>query len=137
MNKPVETLEVPADESVSRFVKSRHWIRASDNTLKPDAFMPPRDLNLSVVRRIGLSEETLWKIGQDVVSGIAEKGPAVLIGRADLIVHSIPPPLNTERAPLPTNPNHAHVTNWPSDKPSQKNLAQRLAAVASYLPFLQ
>ena len=106
MNESVETLDVSSDESVARFVRSKHWIRPSDNTVKPDAFMPPRDLNLSVTRRIGLSD-----------------------------VQSIPAPLKTEGAPLATNPNHAHVTGWPADKPSQKNIAQRLAAVADYLPF--
>ena len=135
MNESVETLDVSPAESVARFVKSKHWLRASDNTLKPDAFMPPRDLNLSVTRRIGLSDEALWKIGREVVCAIAEKGPAVLIGRADLLVQSIPAPLKTEAAPLATNRNHAHITGWPADKAAQKNIAQRLAAVADYLPF--
>jgi hypothetical protein len=135
MNGPVEASDVSPEEIVARFVRSRHWIRASDDTVKPDAFMPPSDLNLSVTRHIGLSEELLWKIGQEVVREIAEKGSAALIGRADLLVKAIPPPLKTEAAAIARNPNHAHLTGWPSDKPSQKNIAQRLAALALFLPF--
>ena len=135
MNDSVEATEISADELVSRFIKSRHWIRASGDTVKPDAFMPPSDLNLSVTRHIGLSEELLWKIGQEVVTKIAEKAPAALIGRADLLGKTIPLQLKTEAAAIAGNPNHAHVVGWPSDKPSQKNIAQHLAAVASFLPF--
>jgi hypothetical protein len=45
-----------------------------------------------------LREELLWKIGQEVVKEIAEKGPAALIGRAHLLVKTIPPPLKAEAA---------------------------------------
>ena len=135
MNDSVEPSEISADELVSRFIRSRHWIRASGDTVKPDAFMPPSDLNLSVTRHVGLSEQLLWKIGQEVVRKIAEKGPAALMGRADLLVKTIPQPLRAEAAAIAGNPNHAHLTGWPPDKPSQKNIAQRLAAIAFFLPF--
>ena len=138
MNEFVQpAANISLDERVSRFVTSNHWIRPSNNTVKPDAFMPPPDLNLSVTRHIGLSEEVLWGIGQEVVSQIAEKRNAALHGRADLTVRSIALPLKAESAPLPNNLNHAHITGWPTDKPSQKNLAQCLAAVADYLSFQQ
>ena len=137
MNEPIEAAHISVDEHVSRFVTSRHWIRSSDNTVKPDAFMPPPDLNLSVTRHVGLSEEALWGIGKEVVREITEKRGATLCGRAELSVQSIDSPLKTEPAPLPNNRNHAHVTGWPADKPSQKNLAQRLAAVAHHLSFQQ
>jgi len=130
-----EPAEIYSDELVARFIRTKAWLRISDNTVRPDAFMPPRDLNLSVTRHIGLSEESLWKIGKQVISKFAEKRPAELIGRADLLVETIPPPLRAEPVPVPENPNHAHVTGWPTDKPSQKNIAQRLAAAATFLHF--
>lgn len=99
--------------------------------------MPPPDLNLSVTRHIGLSKEELWRIGKDVVGEIGQKRTSLLCGRADLSVESIPLPLKVEPAALPNNRNHAHVTGWPTDKPSKKNLAQHLAAVAHYLPLEQ
>ena len=125
MSKPV-TEEISADEIVSRFVRYHRWIRSSDSSVRPDAFMPPPELQLSVNRQQGLSEEALWEIGQKTVGDI--------VGRADLTVGSIMPPLMIEVSPIPTNANHAHIAGWPSDKPAQKNLAQRLAAVANYLP---
>ncbi len=137
MNEPVEAAIVLPGELVARFVTSKHWIRSSDNSVRPDAFMPPPDLNLSVTRHIGLSEEALWRIGKEVVGEIGQKRTAPLCGRADLSVESIPLPLKAEPAALPNNPNHAHVTGWPTDKPSKKNLAQQLSAVAHYLPLEQ
>jgi hypothetical protein len=127
--------EVSPDEILARFIKSRHWIRSSDNSVKPDAFIPPQDMNLSVTRHIGLSEEQLWTAGRDVVAKLAEKTPAELVGRADFAAHATPAPLHVQAAGIPDNPNHAHVSGWPSDKPSQKNIAQRLAALAAFVPF--
>lgn len=135
MKEPLAVADISADEQVSRFVTSRHWIRPSDNTVKPDAFTPARDLNLSVTRRLDLSEEALWEIGENVVTDIGQKRSAVLFGRADLSTQSITLPLKLEAAPLSNNQNHAHIIGWPADKPAQKNLAQCLAAMATYFPF--
>jgi hypothetical protein len=33
-------------------------------------------------------------------------------------------------APVEGNPNHANVTGWPTEKPMQKIIAQKLAAAA-------
>jgi len=97
--------------------------------------MPPSDLQLSVTRQTGLSEEALWQVGQTVVAEITGKDGASLLGRADLAVGSIMAPLTIEPDPLPTNLNHAQIVGWPEDKPAKKNLAQRLAAISSYQPF--
>ena len=124
---------VSADEWLARFVTVRNWIRA-DNTIRPDAFIPPKDLNHSVTRHLRLSQEQLWKIGQDVVDIISEKQNAKLIGRADLTVATVAAAaLRTEAAPIPGNPHHAHITGWPLDKPAQKNIAQQLAAAALFV----
>jgi hypothetical protein len=57
-----------------------------------------------------------------------------LLGRADIAVHSVRAVgLSAESAPLPRNPNHAHVIGWPPDKPSQKSLAHQLAALSNYV----
>jgi hypothetical protein len=107
----------------------------SDGTVKQDAFMPPPDLQLSVTRHVGLSQEMLWRIGLEVVREVGATRSAALIGRADLTASSIMSPLAVEAAPLPSNRNHAHIIGWPNDKPAQNNLAQRLAAIAEYTSF--
>jgi hypothetical protein len=42
--------------------------------------------------------------------------------------------LTVEPKPVPENLNHADITGWPADKPTQKILALELAAVARYVP---
>jgi hypothetical protein len=119
---------VADDELLARFITNEHWIR-SDQTVKQDAFIPPKDLRLSVTRHITLSEEALWNVGQRVADQVAEKKPgAWLYGRADLLVsHVSELKLRTEAAPHPNNPNHAHITDWPGEKSKQKSIALELA----------
>ena len=118
-----------ADEILARFVMFQHWIRA-DGTVRADAFVPPKDLQLSATRHISLSELAIWEIGELV----AAARDVELLGRADIAVRSITSAgLSAQPAPIRENPNHAHVTGWPQDKPSQKILAQQLAAMAEYV----
>ncbi len=125
---------ITANELLARFITEKKWVRA-DHTVRQDAFIPPRDLNLSVTRHLKLSEEKLWNLGQKVVVAIAEKRSAALCGRADLTVREVSlRNLKTEPAALPKNPNHAHITGWPLDKAAQKNIAQQLAAAAKFMP---
>ncbi len=117
---------VAAEEFLARFITVEHWVR-SDQTVKQDAFIPPKDLQLSVTRHINLSEEALWNIGHKVADQVAR----TLHGRADLRVrYDSGLKLRTEADPLPDNPNHAHITGWPIEKPAQKSIAQELAAKA-------
>ena len=136
MTNATQPPPVTDNEVLARFIRVKDWVRA-DQTVRQDAFIPPRDMNLSVTRHLGLSETELWRIGQRVVTAIATKTKAALHGRADITVRQVSPlqPLRTVAAPLPDNPNHAHVTAWPLDKSARKNLAQKLAlACGKYVP---
>jgi len=115
------------DEVLARFITQRNHIRG-DNSLKPNAFIPHPWPNLSVTRHIGLTEAELWKIGQEV----ANARPATLYGRADVTVDAITSQ-SLNIVPTATPRNHANVTGWPPDKPSQKIIAQEIAAVASFV----
>ena len=96
--------------------------------------MPPKDLNLSVTRHLGLSDEVLWRHGQNVADAVAKEPSAALFGRADIAAAEvIRQTLKAEAYPLPENENHAHINGWP-DKPAQKNIAQHLAQAAKYEP---
>ena len=57
--------DITDDETLARFVVVKEWVRA-DKTIRPDAFVPPKDLNLSVTRHIGLTEMELWRFEFDV-----------------------------------------------------------------------
>ena len=118
------------EEKLARFVLFSKWIRSSDGTVKPDAFIPHPYPDLSVTRHIGLSDDALWRIGQAVVN----KRPVTLYGRADIKAR-IPrrQKLSVDAAPEDGNANHANIRGWPADKPKQKSIAQQLAAAATYI----
>ena len=40
----------------------------------------------------------------------------------------------TTSKPLPLNPNHADIVDWPADKPTQKEIALLIAREASFKP---
>ena len=53
------------DELLARYITSLKWYRKSDQTVKPDAFVPPEDpLELSTTRHLNLSEDRICDIGQ-------------------------------------------------------------------------
>lgn len=132
MSETAQLPPVSADEWLARFITIDKWVRA-DKSIRPDAFIPPKDLNLSVIRHLNLSEENLWRLGQSVADAISEKRRGGLHGRADITADDVSrQTLKVEAAPFAENPNHAHITGWP-DKPAQKNIAQRLAAAAKFV----
>ncbi len=117
------------NEWMARFILFRHWIRKSEPHVRPDAFIPHPYPNLSVTRHIDLSEAELWEIGQ----AIADKRPATLYGRADLQAISVIKK-SLRIVPTPEHKNHANMTGWPADKPSQKIIAQEIAVEARFVP---
>ena len=48
------------DESLARFILRQNQIR-SDQTVKPDAFIPYPWPDLSVTRHLGLTDDELWE----------------------------------------------------------------------------
>jgi hypothetical protein len=125
-----ESEYISGAEMLARFITEASWIR-SDGTIKQDAFIPPKDLELSVTRHSGLNQRDLWLIGRSVVQQISVTRKAILCGRADITAdHAIGLNLKVKPAPLANNANHTHIVGWPTDKPSRKIIAQQLAALA-------
>ncbi len=119
---------IPDEELLARFVLHRRHVRA-DGTVKPDAFIPPRNLKCSVTRHDALSENEIWQRGQDV----AAMRKVTLYGRADVKAETVHANgLQPEPVPLDYNPEHCEVIGWASDKPSQKMKAIGLAVAAAY-----
>lgn len=117
------------DEWLARFILFSKWIRASDQTVRPAAFIPHPYPDLSVTRHKNLPEQELWRIGQ----GVADARPAKLYGRADIQVAEIRrQTLTVESKPVANNANHANVVGWPVEKSAQISIAQQLAAVTRY-----
>ncbi|MGH8728206.1 MAG: hypothetical protein ACREV9_08630 [Burkholderiales bacterium] len=126
-------MPIASNEQLARFILFSKWIRSSEpvKTVKPDAFIPHPYPDLSVTRHKNLSEQKLWRIGQDIASA----RPATLYGRADIRAAEVRrQSLHVEPQPVANNPNHASVIGWPADKPAQKIIAQELAAKANFVP---
>jgi hypothetical protein len=116
---------VTDDEWLARFILFSKWIRPSDHTVRPEAFIPHPYPDLSVTRHKDLSERELWQIGE----GVANARPAKLYGRTDIQVTELQrQALTVESKPVANNPNHANVIGWPVEKSAQKSIAQQLVA---------
>jgi hypothetical protein len=124
-------LEVAPREILARFVLRPGLVRA-DGTLRADAFVPFRHVELSVTRHLDWTAGQLWNVG----AAVAEAQGLPLVGRADVqaAVFGLLG-LAVEADPLPSNLHHANVTGWPSEKPAQKLVALEVAARATYVPF--
>ena len=130
MINPANVPEVGPGETLARYVLFSGHIR-QDQTVKADAFMPPPDRQLSVTRHLSATAAELWVVGE----AVADARQRTLGGRADVgvpVCHAHK--LVVRAAPVDHNPNHAHVLDWPADKPAQKAIAQELAANAVFMP---
>jgi len=118
------------DEMLARFVLKKEWIRP-DSTIKQDAFIPPKDLQLSVTRHAGISTEKLIETGKF----IAAETSLEFLGRADIETRAVVKnALKAVAWPLANNQNHAHIVGWPADKEARKTIAQELAASTVFVP---
>lgn len=115
---------VDSDEAMARFVVQSSHIRKSNNTVKPDAFIPHPHVELSLTRHREATDDELWREGERV----AAIRHATLHGRADVPARAfVDEGLAVVAKPIPKNPNHADVQGWPADKPAQKMKATEIA----------
>jgi len=117
---------VSENELLARFILQSNRVRA-DGSVKPDAFIPFPLPNLSVTRHLGWDEEQIWTIGRAVAAAVRKRLHARADVAARVFTHLR---LRVVAAPVEDNPHHANVTDWPADKPSQKAIAQEIAAAA-------
>jgi hypothetical protein len=128
MSSPEGIGPVSAEETLARFVLYNRWIRASNNTVRPEAFMPHPYQKLSVTRHLGLSDQELWDLGRDVAT--SQQMP--LLGRADIQVDTV---LRQGLTIKPDEPprNHANIEGFPPEKSAQKSIAMKIAAEAGFV----
>ncbi len=130
MLDPANVPDVDRSETLSRFVVSSRHIRNSNDTVKADAFVPHPHEELSVNRDREATDAETWNAGFVV----AQKLGRTLHGRADALAatfHS--QQLTTVAAPIPDNPNHVNVCNWPPGKPEQILKAKEIAEKAKLI----
>lgn len=129
MIDPENVPPVSDDELLARFATQSKQFR-SDDTVKPDLFIPYRHVELSVTRHRDATEEEIWSVALELANAFERK----LFGRSDLLASACKvDSLRVVEKPLPRNPNHADIEGWPSQKQDQKAIALKLAASASKL----
>jgi hypothetical protein len=119
--------ELNADDRLSRFiVTDRHFARAAGH-VRRRAFEPSkRDNSTSVFETTGLSNESVWSIGDEHVAG--PRGP--VLARGDIAVsHVRESGLVVERSDPP--PRHASIIGWPPDKHEVMSMCEKLAKRAT------
>ena len=131
MLDPAHVPPVAADELLTRFILYSSHIRNSNQTVKPDAFIPHPRIELSLTRHREATPDELWREGERV----AAIRQLTLHGRADVrTVAFLEEGLTVEAKPNPENPNHADALDWPADKPAQKMKATEIAIKSILVP---
>ena len=131
MLDPKQVPDVEPEELLARLIIFSSHFRPSEQSVKPDAFIPYPRVDLSVTRHREASEDELWQEGLRVAS----TRPVKLYGRADVLAAAFAGvELQVEAMPLAANPNHADVGGWPSDKPAQKMKALLIANKSRFVP---
>ena len=123
---------VSPEESLGRYLPEDTYFSRSRGAVKPKAFMPTRDLILSVFRIDGLKLKEIWEIGQrEVIDAMHQS--KVLYGVANIKVYKAQEKdliVDPDNKPL----RHANILGWPEEKGRQHSIAQELAAEARLVP---
>lgn len=127
MASSTATKNVDDSERISRFLLSKRWFSKEKQSVKFNAFMPPKNLELSVACTESMQEEAVWSIGRKVVT--LHPGDVTLYGRADFGAKTIrEQDLQIKRDDQPFE-GHANVFGWPAnDESAQQMKALELAA---------
>lgn len=123
---------IDPNETLARFVLYSGHVKTSDNSVRPDAFMPPAVGGLSVTRHRGATDGEIWNEARRV----AVVRTRTLYGRADTSVSAyVSEGLRAVSDPdLPWNPNHTNILDWPTEKAAIKLAALEIASKSAYLP---
>jgi hypothetical protein len=111
-------------------MQSNHF-RSSDQTAKPELFMPHPYQELSLTRYLDATIEEVLALGEETARELNK----TFYGRADIqAIKCKVESLQVVKDPTPKNPNHANIQGFPLDKLEQKAIALELAADAKFYP---
>jgi hypothetical protein len=121
-------MEVVSEEPLSHFLVNRGDFSPNARRIKPRAFLPDKNGEISVCRILGLTDDYIWDWGtRHVISGMPDN---TLYGRADFKA-SVAFENRLRVIPDEPPPRHAIVKGWPGEKDAQKDIAVDLAAKAT------
>src|SRR6187200_3043146 len=97
-------MDVPDEEQITRYIRSKNGYSSRDNRVKADAFIAAPNRELSVACIHGLEEPDVWALGE---SFIHEQS----IARADILAGNVKSAgLTIDRDDTP--PRHANILGW-------------------------
>jgi len=119
---------ISSDETLARYITSRHWIQKKNNTIKHAAFMPYNG-EVSVYRISFITEDEVWEIGKSITEN--QDPPKTLRGRADLISEKV---ITLGLTVNPSEPprHHANISDYPSEESEIKLIALELASQSQF-----
>ena len=121
--------DVSEDEILARYAMQSNYFRSSDQTAKPELFMPHPYQELSLTRYLDATIEEVLALGEETAKGLNK----TFYGRADIqAITCKVGSLQVVKDPTPKNPNHANIQGFPLDKLEQKAIALELAASAKF-----
>ena len=118
--------EISPRENLSRFLISKKQFSKTKNLVKPSAFLPPKNLHLSVFRTENLPNKTIWEIGLHKVVNRMNP-PRTFYARADFlaaIAISLQLQIVSDNKPI----RHANIVGWPEEKSKRKEITLEIAA---------
>ena len=104
--------------------------RPSNKTVKPKAFMPPKNKRLSVYRISTLSEDEIWSIGEEFV---AEPRGQTLYGQADLLAQDVYDLKQKVEPETSRHCLHADIIPWPDGREDMLFFATKLALKSKFV----
>jgi hypothetical protein len=120
-------MTVPDTDRVSRFLLFSGWFAPTTGRVKPDAFIPPKDGQLSVSCTEGMEDKAVWPLGQEIIEA---RQSGTLYGRADFtagILNKHGLRIDRDNVPL----RHANISGYPmGDKAAMRQKAVDIAAEA-------
>ncbi len=130
-NKANFLTKVKDSERISRFLVPDHF-KKLNMEVKAAAFLPPKDLQMSVYQTTTLDDPAVWHIGKKFVEAKRKDGKSIE-ARADLFAIDIRhQSLDIVSSPTP-HKLHAHIIAWSLEKSSHRLKAAELALRAVLL----
>jgi hypothetical protein len=121
--------DVSDDEVLARYAMQSSHFRSSDQTAKPEMFMPHPYQELSLTRYFDATIEEVLALGVQKAKELSK----TFYGRADIqSIKCKVSSLQVVKDPTPENPNHVNIQGFPLEKPEQKAIALELAASAKF-----
>jgi hypothetical protein len=104
--------KVSASEPITRFINEKSKFKSKTMEVRHNAFVPPKNFQLSAYRTDGLDEAEIWNIAAEYVApGVGKP----IIARADLLASEIRDKGLEITPTKEPHPRHCNVINWPKD----------------------